>query len=97
MGASASMNPDTFAVVKAEYEARKGDITDDAEMFNHLRTVIEGGPVAAAVEEHHAEEVAATEHPTEEHHEEAAPPAVEHVEVHAEETPAEAAPAEEAQ
>lgn len=95
MGASASLNPDTFAVAKAEYEARKGEITDDAEMFNHLRSVIEGGSAAPAPaeEHHHAEEAAPAA--AEEHHHEA--PAEAHAEeAHHEAAPAEAAPAEEA-
>lgn len=41
MGASTSIQPETFTMVKEEYELKKGEGMSDEQLFNHMKCFIE--------------------------------------------------------
>eukprot|EP01039_Chlorochromonas_danica_P000461 gene459-499_t len=42
MGATASLQPESFSKAKEEYEKKKNEGLSDEELFNHMKAFIEG-------------------------------------------------------
>jgi len=46
-GAASTLSPETFAVAKVEYEAKKGEGLTDEQLFDHMKTFLETMPAPA--------------------------------------------------
>mmetsp|Transcript_23068 Transcript_23068/g.17491 ORF Transcript_23068/g.17491 Transcript_23068/m.17491 type:complete len:93 (-) Transcript_23068:266-544(-) len=77
-----TMSTEVFTAAKAEYEARKNELSDQ-DLFNHMKNFVDNYGSAPAEEHHEAAPAHAEEHheaPAEAHHAEEAPAEAHHEE-----------------